>query len=114
VWTQSWEGRHAVDDQYEAKWRAMVPNRAWHGASSSELAILQMAVDLAPGGPWGAGISRFDPNNRAAVLAAVAEVVEGRHLQRSESGASAGRQEPSTPTSIGGPSQNGSRGLRGR
>lgn len=80
AWTQTWEGRHATDDQHDAKWTALVPVRPWHGASTSEKAILRIAADLAPGGTWAEGIARFDPHNRAAVLAAVAELVEGQHL----------------------------------
>ena len=57
-----------------------MPRRPWHGASSSELVVLRIALEVAPGGLLGDGIARLDQANTAAVAAAVDTLVEGRYL----------------------------------
>jgi hypothetical protein len=79
-WATSYTGRRAGEVEYERTHDRMVPRRAWHGASSSELVVLRIAVALAPGGLLGAGFARLDGANTSAVLIAVAEVAEGRHI----------------------------------
>ena len=59
----------------------MVTRRPWHGASSSELVLLRIAVELAPGGLLGDGLARLDDTNTAAVLAAVTELADGRYVK---------------------------------
>ncbi|MCU0263864.1 MAG: hypothetical protein MUF09_09375 [Candidatus Nanopelagicales bacterium] len=79
-WTASYTGRVASEDTYEQTREQMVPRRPWHGASGSELVVLRIAVELAPGGLFGDGIPRLDPANKAAVAAAVDTLVEGQYL----------------------------------
>ena len=79
-WANSYAGRQANEDTYEQTREQMVPRRPWHGASSSELVVLRIAVEIAPGGLLGDGIARLDPANQAAVAAALDTLIEGRHL----------------------------------
>ena len=79
-WATSYTGRRADEVEYERTHDRMVPRRAWHGASSSELVVLRIAVALAPGGLLGDGLARLDEANTSAVLIAVAEVAEGRYI----------------------------------
>jgi hypothetical protein len=74
-WAVSYPGRQASEDTYEQTREQMVPRRPWHGASSSELVVLRIAVELAPGGLLGDGIARLDATNTAAVLTAVTTLV---------------------------------------
>ena len=79
-WSTSYTGRQASEATYEQTRQQMVPGRPWHGASSSELVVLRIAVALAPGGLLGDGIARLDQANKDAVAAAVDTLVEGRYL----------------------------------
>lgn len=79
-WAASHRGRAATDTEHDARWQATVPTRPWHGASTSELVLLRIALDLALGGPLADGLARLDPANRAAVLAAIDTVATGQHL----------------------------------
>ena len=54
-WAASYAGRAASEDTYEQTREQMVPRRPWHGASSSELVVLRIALELAPGGLLGDG-----------------------------------------------------------
>nr|MCU0263856.1 hypothetical protein [Candidatus Nanopelagicales bacterium] len=72
--------RQASEDTYEQAREQMVPRRPWHGASSSELVVLRIALEVAPGGLLGDGIARLDQANTAAVAAAVDTLIEGRYL----------------------------------
>ena len=85
-WTNSYAGRQASEDTYEQTREQMVPRRPWHGASSSELVVLRIALALAPGGLLGDGIARLDDDNTAAVAAAVDILVEGRYLTEPTTG----------------------------
>lgn len=78
-WATSHAGRHASDDEYETRDEAMVPGRPWHGASSSELVILQIALELAPGGLLGDGLNRLDQGNTTAVLTAIDDLAFGSY-----------------------------------
>ena len=80
-WADSYPGRQASEDTYEHTRDQMVPRRPWHGASSSELVVLRIAVELAPGGLFGDGIARLDEANTAAVVTAVNTLVEGRYIE---------------------------------
>ena len=80
-WANSYSGRKAGEDEYDRTHDQMVPRRPWHGASSSELVLLRVAVELAPGGLLGDGLSRLDDTNTAAVLAAVTELADGRYVK---------------------------------
>ena len=80
-WADSYPGRQAGEDTYEQTRDQMVPRRPWHGASGSELVVLRIAVELAPGGLLGDGIARLDEANTAAVVAAVVTLVEGRYVE---------------------------------
>ena len=79
AWADSYTGRQASEDEYERR-RGEVPRRPWHGASSSELVILNIALALAPGGLLGDGLPRLNEGNRAAALAAVTEVSDGEFM----------------------------------
>jgi hypothetical protein len=80
AWVQSYEGRRASDDQHEARRTEMVPDRPWHGASSSELVLLRIAVQIGPGGLLADGIARLDDTNRAAVAAAIDTLIDGQYI----------------------------------
>ena len=80
-WATSYAGRQASEDTYEHTREQMVPRRPWHGASSSELVVLRIAVELAPGGLLGDGIARLDEANTVAVVTAVNTLVEGRYIE---------------------------------
>ena len=80
-WADSYPGRQAGEDTYEHTRDQMVPRRPWHGASGSELVVLRIAVELAPGGLLGDGIARLDEANTAAVVTAVNTLVEGRYIE---------------------------------
>jgi hypothetical protein len=58
----------------------MVPRRLWHGASGSEL-VLGIAFELPPGGLLGDRLPRLEDADTSAVLTAVAELVDRRHLK---------------------------------
>lgn len=73
-WAGSRSGRNAAEDEYEARLAELVPRRPWHGASSSELVLLRIALELAPGGLLGDGLARLDEANSSAVLAAVGDL----------------------------------------
>ena len=47
-WSTSYAGRQASEDTYEQTREQMVPRRPWHGASSSELVVLRIAVEVRP------------------------------------------------------------------
>jgi hypothetical protein len=79
-WAESAEGRRASDDQVEDRRTAMVPTRPWHGASGSEMVLLRIAVQLAPGGLLGDGVARLDEANRAAVATAVETLIQGQYI----------------------------------
>lgn len=70
-WAKSYAGRHASEDEYENRLAVMVPPRPWHGASSSELVLLRIALELAPGGLLGDGIGTLDEDNSRTVSAAL-------------------------------------------
>ena len=74
-WAASRSGRNASEDEYEARLAELVPRRPWHGASSSELALLRIALELAPGGLLGEGLDRLDCVNASAVLGAFSDRV---------------------------------------
>lgn len=74
-WADSRSGRNASEDEYEARLAELVPRRPWHGASSSELVLLQIALELAPGGLLGGGLDRLDHVSASAVLVAFADRV---------------------------------------
>ena len=80
-WANSYAGRKADEDEYERTHADMVPRRPWHGASGSEMTVLSIAVELAPGGLLGDGLARLDEANTSTVLIAVAEVAEGRYIK---------------------------------
>jgi hypothetical protein len=69
-WTESYAGRTATDAEYEQHREATVPTRPWHGASTSELVILRIALEIAPGGLLGDGVPYLDHTNAGAVGAA--------------------------------------------
>lgn len=73
-WADSRSGRNASEDEYEARLAELVPQRPWHGASSSELMLLRIALELAPGGLLGDGLPRLDRENRRAVEFAIDEL----------------------------------------
>ena len=79
-WATSYAGRQASEDTYEQTREQRVPRRPWHGASSSELVILRIALEMAPGGLLGDGIARLDQGNKTAVGAAVDTLLEGQYL----------------------------------
>ena len=91
-WAQTHAGRQASEQQYDDTHAATVPPRPWHGASTSELFLLHLAVELAPGGLLGDGVPRLDPSNRHALLAAVDDLVTGEYHQPAPPPAS-----PTTP-----------------
>lgn len=66
AWADSPRGRRATDDEHDAHWARTVPDRPWRGASTGELAILDIALAIAPGGLLAEGIVGLDPNNREA------------------------------------------------
>ncbi len=76
-WAESRLGRNASDDEHEAHLAKLVPRRPWHGASSSELVLLRIALEVAPGGLLGDGLDRLDQANRRAVLNALSELTSG-------------------------------------
>jgi len=51
------------------------------GRAGFELVLLRIALELAPGGLLGNGLPRLDDPNTSAVLAAVAELADGRYLK---------------------------------
>ena len=57
------------------------PAGRWHAASGSELVLLRIALELAPGGLLGDGLPRLDDSNTSAVVTAVAELADGRYLK---------------------------------
>lgn len=73
-WADSRSGRSASEDEYEAGLAELVPRRPWHGASSSELVLLRIALELAPGGLLGDGLARVDADNARAVMATIADL----------------------------------------
>lgn len=75
-WAKSSAGQRASDEEYESRLADMVPRRPWHGASSSELVILRIALELAPGGLFGDGFARLDLGNRRAVRTAVEQLID--------------------------------------
>ena len=81
AWADSYTGRKADDDEYDRTHAEMVPRRPWHGASSSEMTVLRIALDLAPGGLLGDGLAHLDDANTSTILIAVAEVAEGRYIK---------------------------------
>jgi hypothetical protein len=81
TWADSLEGRRASEQDYDQRRDELVPRRPWHGASSSELVVLRIAVELAPGGLLGDGIARLDEHNRAAVATAIDTLITGQYLQ---------------------------------
>ena len=81
AWADSYTGRKADDDEYDRTHAEMVPRRPWHGASSSEMTVLRIALDLAPGGLLGDGLAHLDEANTSTILIAVAEVAEGRYIK---------------------------------
>ena len=81
AWADSYAGRKADDDVYDRTHDQMVLRRPWHGASSSEMTVLRIAVDLAPGGLLGDGLAHLDEANTSTILIAVAEVAEGRYIK---------------------------------
>lgn len=76
VWAASHAGRRATEEEYEDRLVEMVPRRPWHGASTSELVLLRIALELAPGGLLGDGLPRLDRMNRTAVRAAIEELAD--------------------------------------
>ena len=80
AWADSSNGRHATDDQRERMWGQLVPARPWHGASSTELLLLRIAVELAPGGLLGHTIPRLDDFNRRALTEAIRTLLDGQFL----------------------------------
>jgi hypothetical protein len=80
TWADSTEGRRADEAQYEARRDEMVPRRPWHGASSSELTLLHIALEVAPGGLLGDGIPRLDDTNRTAVATAIDTLITGQYV----------------------------------
>jgi len=80
-WATSYAGRQASEDTYEQTREQRVPRRPWHGASSSELVVLRIALEMAPGGLLGDGIARLDEGNKTAVGAAVDTLLEGQYLR---------------------------------
>ena len=80
TWSDSSSGRHATDDQRDSRWEQLVPNRPWHGASSTELLLLRVAVELAPGGLLSNAIPRLDDFNRAALTDAIQTLLDGQFL----------------------------------
>lgn len=81
TWADSSEGRGASEEEYDRRRSELVPRRPWHGASSSELVLLRIAVELAPGGLLGDGIARLDEANRAAVATAVDTLITGQYIE---------------------------------
>ena len=81
AWANSYIGRKADDDEYDRTHVEMVSRRPWHGASSSEMTVLRIALDLAPGGLLGDGLAHLDEANTSTILIAVAEVAEGRYIK---------------------------------
>ena len=79
-WATSYAGRQATEDTYEQTREQMVPARPWHGASSSELVVLRIALEVAPGGLLGDGVARLDPANTTVVEPSIRTLVEGRYL----------------------------------
>lgn len=78
AWTESSSGRKATEDECEARLAEMVPRRPWHGASSSELILLRISLELAPGGLLGDGLPRLDHGNQRAVRDAVCALAGDR------------------------------------
>lgn len=76
-WANSYAVRRATEAEYQAHLAATVPHRPWHGASSSELVLLRIALELAPGGLLGDGLARLDLGNRRAVRAALDQLTDG-------------------------------------
>ena len=83
AWADSSAGRSASDDEHDTRWDQAVPARPWHGASAGELAILDIAVTIAPGGLLAEGIAGLDPGNRQAVSAAFHTLLGGQYLDAS-------------------------------
>ena len=52
----------------DATYTKMVPRRPWHGASGSELVLLRIALELAPGGLLGDGLPRLEDATTFAVV----------------------------------------------
>ena len=73
--------QQAGEDQVDATYTQAVPRRPSHGASGSELVLLRIALELAPGGLLGDGLPGLDDANTSAVLTAVAELADGRYLK---------------------------------
>jgi hypothetical protein len=76
-WANSYAGRRATEAEREAHLAATVPHRAWHGASSSELVLLRIALELAPGGLLGDGLALLDLRNKRAVGEALNHLTDG-------------------------------------
>jgi hypothetical protein len=83
AWAESPAGRRASDDEHDTRWDQAVPARPWHGASTGELAILDIALTIAPGGLLAEGITGLDPGNRQAVSAALHTLLGGQYLDPS-------------------------------
>ena len=82
TWAESCDGRRASEDQCDRTHTQKVPRRPWHGvASSSELVLLRIAVELAPGGLLGDGIGRLDDTIRAATATALDALIEGQLIE---------------------------------
>ena len=80
TWADSSSGRLATDDQRDDRWEQLIPARPWHGASSTELLLLRIAVELAPGGLLGHTIPRLDDFNRTALTEAIQTLLDGQFL----------------------------------
>ena len=80
TWADSTAGRNATDEQRDSRWEQLIPARPWHGASSTELLLLRIAVELAPGGLLGHTIPRLDDFNRRALIEAIQTLLDGQFL----------------------------------
>jgi hypothetical protein len=76
-WAKSYAGRRPTEAEYEIQLAATVPYRPWHGASSSELVLLRIALELAPGGLLGDGLKRLDLRNKRAVRESLNHLTDG-------------------------------------
>ena len=80
-WAKSSAGRTATEYELDLTREQLVPYRPWYGASTSEMTVLRIATELAPGGLIGDGLAHLDEANTSTVLIAVAEVAEGRYIK---------------------------------
>lgn len=73
-------GQYIRNDDDGTEFEAQRPKHTewpWFGCSGGEGVLLQIALDIAPGGLLGNGIRRLDPNNLAQVATAMTDLFQG-------------------------------------